>query len=256
MIDVSEAHEFGSPSHFYDPDIGKDTSRYSLPTPRRRFLPRLWDVVSISSAASARKRIKEISLWPDLDDAVNSWFPLDGEEGELVEDEGFLDALDAPSPATPTVIVAEPRKIDIITLLPPEIALQIFLYLDLTSITTVASVSSYWSTLSRDMQIWRELFFRQPHWQVNPMRAARRRLISRASRASSTFASPAALYSRWGRNSLLSLRSVANEAPYLEAPPLTLALDWIELYKTRTEIDRRWASGEPKLTRLAGHSDR
>lgn len=266
MINVAEARDIGGPSRLngntvvVPRDIAQRASA-TLPAQRKRLLPRLWDVVSVSST----RKIKEMSaLWPVDIDAVNEWFPLDGEEGELVEDEGFLDAIEDPAVAshdtstqadTQTPPIA-PCRVDIVSCLPPEIALQILLHLDLPSIISSSSVSRYWNALAHDMQIWKDLFFAQPHWQVNPSRAARRRMNSRASRASSTFASPAALYSRWGRNSLLSLRSVTNETSYLEAPPLTLAMDWMEMFKTRLEVDRRWLTREPKFSRLAGHHDR
>lgn len=265
----------GSQSPLWIPPYRRVSYRPPGPsiTGRKRILPRLWDVVS--SPNSSRRKLRSVRFWPTIDiEAVDQWFPLDGEEGELVEDEGFLDALEAPNinfqagPSTPTTItnresqsesLPKSSQLDIISLLPPEIGLQVFLYLDLNALAAVAAVSRYWSTLSRDMQIWRELFYRQPHWAVNPGRAARQRIRmnSKASHASSTFATPSALYSRWGRNSLLSLRSVwTSEHHQFEVPPLTLALNWSDMYKTRLEIDRRWDHSEPRVNRLVGHSDR
>lgn len=271
MIDISEVQDAGPPSPLYIPPYRRVAYRPAgiQNTTRKRFLPRLWDAVATSAVTPSRKKIKEMKLWPDFDiDAVSEWFPLDGEEGELVEDEGFLDALDMPanmgviptSDDPPAVVASlQPRKVDLINQLPPELALHVFLYLDLPGLAAAALVSRYWNAVSRDMQVWRGLFYRQPHWVVNPIKAARKRMRmnSRASRASSTFATPATLYSRWGRNSLLSLRSLAiNDAPVFETPPLTLALDWVDMYKSRLEIDRRWAKGEPRVNRLTGHADR
>lgn len=268
---MSEVQDIEGPSPLYIPPFRRVAYRPAgiQSASRKRFLPRLWDAVAMSAVSQSRKKIKEMKLWPDFDvDAVDEWFPLDGEEGELVEDEGFLDALDSPSNAgsalasdAPAAVTtpSQPRKLDLINHLPPELALHVFLYLDLPSLAMASLVSRYWNGLSRDTEIWRDLFYRQPHWVVNPVKAARKRMRmnSRASRASSTFASPAALYSRWGRNSLLSLRSLAiNDAPIFETPPLTLALDWADMYKSRLELDRRWAKGEPKVSRLTGHTDR
>lgn len=268
MIDISEAGNMDPLSPLYIPPYRRVAYRPLGQTIRskKRLLPRLWDVVASTAGTSPRKKLRDLKFWPEFDiEAVNEWFPLDGEEGELIEDEGFLDALGGANSEPGVTSVAdsqslhESRKLDIIALLPPEIALHIFLHLDPPSLATVAVVSRYWNVFSRDMQIWRELFYRQSHWTVNPARVARQRIRmnSRASHASSTFATPAALYNRWGRNSLLSLRSVwTGEVPPFEVPPLTLALDWNDLYKTRLEIDRRWDCGEPKVNRLAGHSDR
>lgn len=280
MIDISETRDIGPPSPLWIPPYRRVSYR-PVDTPiisaKKRLLPRLWDVVA---STGPRRKLKGIKFWPELDtEAVDQWFPLDGEEGELVEDEGFLDVLDPlnlnpnphseaesslAGPSAQTEYFPESRRFDIISYLPPEIALQVYLSLDLHALAAVAAVSRYWNTLSRDTQVWRELFYRQPHWAVSPGRAARQRLRmnSRASRASSTFATPAALYHRWGRNSLLSLRSVwtsdtpPSDMPPFEAPPLTLALDWMNLYKNRLEIDRRWAHSEPRVNRLAGHTDK
>lgn len=241
-----------------------------------------------SASSSARRHS---TLWPvDYDIGLGHWLPLDGEEGELVEDEGFLDSTIEPPPADHGIpfpshsTLLPSKKFDIVSHLPPELALHIFSYIvDLDSLASIARVSKYWNVLGSDTQIWRDMFMRRNgEWVINPTRAAvilkrqlktqqRVRMDSQASNATarSSFISPAILYNRWGRNSLLSLRSLNRKAaseqatssssyatsPYIEAPPLTL--DWKSMFRSRFEIDQRWTSldWEPRTTYFKGHSD-
>ncbi|TFK75685.1 WD40 repeat-like protein [Pluteus cervinus] len=76
--------------------------------------------------------------------------PLDGEEGELIDDEAcFID-------------VRAVTGIDILTLLPTELALQIISLLntadDLANVIACLSVSKAWHTLANDNSVWRALF--------------------------------------------------------------------------------------------------
>jgi F-box and WD-40 domain protein 1/11 len=212
--------------------------------------------------------------------------PLDGEEGELVEDEGFLDSFTVPPRSNGTQypshsLVLPPKRLDILFHLPAEIAMLVFLHIcDLPTLASASRVSRYWYELANDQQIWREMFARKElaqGWVVNPTRMkeklqARLRLDSHASSKTrkSAFVSPVVLYNRWGRNSLLSLRSLdsmcdcpdeyrsrdALAKPRREFIPLTLAMDWKEMYKSRLEIDIRWNNGEPRAMYFEGHTDR
>lgn len=305
MIELSDLDDslfnIGPPSPMYIPPYRRvalshhrHTSPASNPSGKRRLLPRLWEVMSTSSlgpSASSRKRLpsSQSTLWP-IDYDSGDWLPLDGEEGELVEDEGFLDSVvdppadhGIPYPSHSTAL--PPKKLDIISHLPPELALHIFCYiLDLPALAAISRVSRYWNILGGDMQVWRELFVRNEDWVINPTRATqslkhqlkhRLRMDSHSSAVTSrsAFTSPAVLYSRWGRNSLLSLRSLnqshrklamdqavalasGGPLPYSDAPPLSI--DWKSLFKSRFEIDRRWSTAdwEPRSTYFKGHVDR
>ncbi|KAG9103748.1 hypothetical protein FRC07_009929 [Ceratobasidium sp. 392] len=88
-------------------------------------------------------------------DVDGELLPLDGEEGELIDDEAcFLD-------------VRESDGIDIIGLLPPEVALHVLLQLDLDSVVACLGVSHAWRRLAMDDTVWRALFYRQLGWTVN-----------------------------------------------------------------------------------------
>lgn len=114
--------------------------------------------------------------------------------------------------------------LDIIMLLPSELALNVLSHLDLPSVIACSSVNQYWRLVAKDSQVWRTLFFRNTRWSVNAARLPMHH---------STSASP-------GMD--------------LDPPPL----DWQKLYRSRRELDRRWAdpSHKPKEIKLVGHSDR
>ena len=66
------------------------------------------------------------------------------------------------------------------------------------------------------------------------------------------------------RNRLLSLSSITSRTTESHAntryggiPPrlAPLAFNWTQLYKSRAELDRRWACAEPRQTRILGHAD-
>ncbi|KAF8892895.1 WD40-repeat-containing domain protein [Infundibulicybe gibba] len=124
-------------------------------SPFRSLLPRLWDVLSSPgrspsprpSLSSSRKGKVKI-----IDRDTNSYInycdlpPLDGEEGELIDDEAcFIDARAV-------------TGIDIITLLPPEIALTIFSKLPPATILACLCVCKSWHVLAADNAIWRVMF--------------------------------------------------------------------------------------------------
>jgi len=200
---------------------------------RSGLLPKLWDVLTTPSRHERRKM-----GWPTLD-ADGNLLPLGGEEGELVEDEGCYD-----------VVIQQPLmgKLDIISNVPSEVALQIFRILDLPSVLAAAVVSRLWYRFASDKTVWRQLFYRQLRWKVDPMLAPRKRISSRVSARV-----PASLYARWSRT---SFHSAFSSVPSLELPTANLELDWLGLYKSRLEIDRRWLGAEPKMQRIAGHMDR
>ncbi|KAF9516041.1 hypothetical protein BS47DRAFT_1376118 [Hydnum rufescens UP504] len=218
------------------PDISTPPALYfpHAPLKKRPLLPRIWDaVLSTPSSKKGKGRL----LGPTLD-ANGSPLPLDGEEGELIEDEGCFDVVAGPS-------FAPPGKIDFIASLPPEVALHILRHLDLSAVLVSLTVSRYWNRLASDKLVWRDLFYQQSRWKVNNLLASRPRI---SSRSSSMIASRSSLYGRWARNSLLSIQS-------RDVPVPDLSLDWLQMYKNRLQLDCRWASAEPKATRLSGHGD-
>ncbi|KAG6857516.1 hypothetical protein H0H87_002141 [Tephrocybe sp. NHM501043] len=134
-------------------------------TPLKNILPRLWDSVFPPPSNSytysygsqkARRRYMDHSIdYSELE-------PLDGEEGELitVDDEAcfFIDSHYGSRAVT---------GIDIIALLPPELALHIFEQLtsSLPVILTCGLVSHTWRELTTDNTVWRALFLAR--WNVD-----------------------------------------------------------------------------------------
>ncbi|CCM04480.1 uncharacterized protein FIBRA_06660 [Fibroporia radiculosa] len=213
-------------------------------------LPRLWDALREGSPGKKGKRrpgLPPTSSWATafIDEdgqEIIDWLnmpPLDGEEGELIDDEAcYIDA----TRVTGT---------DIISHLPTEIALYVLSFLDLPAVLSCLRVSRTWNCLSQDNSVWRSLFEqrRVDGWAVD---------LKRARHAPST-----------------SSGSLTASGTLVPAP---LEVDWSKIYWTRTELDRRWSGGvrtgiiaepnpdqplpesikafEPKLRRMSGHMDR
>lgn len=143
--EYSYPSSFNTPTRriFYSsPNLGALTN--SSPNPIRSFLPRLWDVFSSPSP----KKSPEFSDYSSLP-------PLDGEEGELVDDEAcFVD-------------VRAITGIDILLLLPPELSTYILAsFLDLPDLIACAAVSRPWRALVSDNMVWRGLL-KGEGWKVS-----------------------------------------------------------------------------------------
>ncbi|KAI0317812.1 WD40-repeat-containing domain protein [Amylostereum chailletii] len=247
----------------------------------RTIFPRLWDALS-SPARKGKGRsgpsydFEGYYSYADLP-------PLDGEEGELIDDEAcFMDA------EGPTSI-----GIDIIGKLPPELSIQLFRLLDLRSILASQVVSKTWHTLADDNAVWRDLFFRRQGWTINLTRATARGwsapeqfilptedyFSNYAFNGSTRLSVPTNVHSRSPSPSpegtplfvtpAPSSPAILFPSPFSEElpssqPSLTppsadapLTLPWRSLYQTRLTLDMRWASPSyhPRATRLAGHED-
>jgi len=169
----------------------------------RGFIPRFWDAIRRSKHKSSRF----------IDDGQ----PLDGEEGELIDDEACFIDLDPLTTAA-----------DIIARLPPELSIHLLSFLDLDSIIACRAVSRTWRVYAQDNAIWRGLFRRRTDWALD---------LSRA---------------RFSTATTRRVSYVPSISPGL--PPLSL--DWWLLYKSRTQLENRWLHGKAKMARISGHSDR
>jgi len=191
-----------SPSLAVTRPSSPEVVNHNLPRPRG-FLPRLWDALRRSKHKSSRF----------IDDGQ----PLDGEEGELIDDEACF--IDFGSFTTAADIVAR---------LPPELSIHLLGFLDLDSIIACRAVSRTWRIYAQDNVIWRDLFYRRTEWSLD---------LSRAQFSAAT----------------TRRASYISSIPQELAP---LSLDWRLLYKSRTQLEDRWLQGKANLTKISGHSDR
>ncbi|TFK53093.1 WD40 repeat-like protein [Heliocybe sulcata] len=262
----------------------KSYSLFPSPSNRSRFdrispcrstkglLPRLWDALSSPGKKGKAKSNYNYAVTTfDYSDLL----PLDGEEGELIDEACYIDSLAV-------------TGIDILSRLPPEIALYLLLFLDLPSTLACLSVSRTWRTLAADNGVWKELFYQKAGWAIDLDRAWARgwdgvRFVTAPSAApgASLFnaggwisRSPSTSTEGSGRGrrrvtALLSAPQAISASPSFASgstgTSVTLAgtagclaplsLDWRALYRARLELEKRWVGGEPRVTRISGHTD-
>lgn len=109
-------------------------------------------------------------------------------------------------------------RIDFITQLPAELAIQVLSHLDCTGLMTAARVSQAWRMTVSNQHIWRESFLREK---------------------TTTYATSGPITPGAG----------------LGVPTVKPTNDWREIYLAREELDRRWRKGEAKPVYLNGHTD-
>ncbi|KAJ6591092.1 WD40 repeat-like protein [Mycena vulgaris] len=245
-------------------------------SPFRSLLPRLWDVLSASPPRRQSPfsyNYSNSSIWAPKPIDYTQLPPLDGEEGELIDDEACF--------FCPPVRAV--TGIDILTLLPPELALHILALLlsssappsphapastvlaglsDHATATSAAlhdliaccSVSRKWALLASDNTVWRSAFVSRWGAPPRPPRLSSPAAISpppTPRRHSST------LDARMKKLPALPPDEAENTP---RAPPALLALNWRTLYRARLDLDRRWegtapSATEPRVTALSGHAD-
>ncbi|KAJ7757014.1 WD40 repeat-like protein [Mycena metata] len=238
---------------------GEDDWPFKRSSPFRSLIPRIWDVLSSSPPRRQSPfsyNYSNSSIWAPKQIDYAQLAPLDGEEGELIDDEACF--------FCPPVRAL--TGIDILTLLPPELALHILaLLLSPVSPTTPSkplsasrpilacrSVSRKWFRLASDNAVWRAAFVGRwgmlPHLPCAPI-----------------YEPPptprSVLDPRMKKLPALPPDEMPLAASSTTPAPLTL--DWCALYRTRLALDRRWegapgtenAQWEPRATALSGHAD-
>ncbi|KAF7329848.1 WD-REPEATS-REGION domain-containing protein [Mycena kentingensis (nom. inval.)] len=234
-------------------------------SPFRSLLPRLWD--ALSSSPPRRQSpysytSSNSSIWVSKPIDYAQLPPLDGEEGELIDDEACF--------FCPPVRAA--TGIDILTLLPPELGLHVLSLLAchrldfhypastvladipdhvieansaLDTLLACRSVSRKWARFANDNMVWRALY--TARWGPLPP------LLP------SMFATPPSTPSR--RSSIMPDRRM-KKLPALPPGELPAAPtpNFRQLYQARMELDRRWDGladdhWVPRSMALSGHSD-
>ncbi|KAK7042379.1 WD-repeats-region domain-containing protein [Favolaschia claudopus] len=219
-------------------------------SPFRSLLPRIWDVISSSPPRPLPPPKLMMIDYARLP-------PLDGEEGELIDDEACFFC-----PPVKALVTG----IDILTLLPPELSLHILLLLlpstrpdpraaaptllgdfpdhsqdnnlSLSALLSCRAVSRKWSRLASDNAIWRAAYFTRWGPPSTPL-------------------SLPPLPTLPTRPSLPPRSSSLGRMKKLPALPPDAPPDYSALYRARLALDRRWATPdwEPRATALSGHTD-
>lgn len=109
-------------------------------------------------------------------------------------------------------------RIDFVTQLPTELAIQVLSHLDCTGLMTASRVSQSWRGAVANQHIWRESFLREK---------------------TATYATSGPIVPGAG----------------FGVPDVKPTNDWREIYLAREELDRRWRRGEAKPVYLNGHMD-
>ncbi|KAF8752339.1 WD40 repeat-like protein [Rhizoctonia solani] len=167
--------------------------------------------------------------------------PLDGEEGELIDDEAcFMEPNDSDG-------------IDLLVMLPPELALYILSQLDLDSVVACLAVSHAWRRLASDDTVWRTLFYRQSGWFVNIPRRQAQILASQTLPAQSSQSRSPSLLSSLAPSSRRT--SAEPTRPPANLSQGEFSLNWPDLFRQRHKVARKWYFGAAKSNKLAGHLD-
>ncbi|KAK5659719.1 hypothetical protein OQA88_930 [Cercophora sp. LCS_1] len=109
-------------------------------------------------------------------------------------------------------------RVDFISQLPPELAIQILSLLDATNLSAASRVSKGWRYVAENQHIWRESFMREK---------------------TGTYATSG------------NVRPGAG----LGVPPVQPGTDWKDLYRVKEELDKRWKEGKARPVYLNGHTD-
>lgn len=109
-------------------------------------------------------------------------------------------------------------KVDFISRLPMELAIQVLALLDAQTLNTASRVSSGWRNVIKNQHIWRESFLREK---------------------TTTYATSGPVKPGTG----------------LGVPAVQPANNWKEIYRVKTELDKRWKEGKAQPVYLNGHTD-
>jgi len=109
-------------------------------------------------------------------------------------------------------------KVDFISQLPLELSIQILALLDAQTLITASRVCHRWHYVIQNQHIWRESFLREK---------------------TQTYATSGPVKPGAG----------------LGVPPIQPSNNWKEIYRVKTELDKRWKEGKARPVYLNGHTD-
>jgi F-box and WD-40 domain protein 1/11 len=138
------------------------------------------------------------------------------------EMEAYVPAEDVDSDVDVNVDGAEDTsdisKVDFISELPTELAIQILAYLDAAALANAQRVSKRWNMVATNQHIWRESFLREK---------------------TTTYATSGRVQPGTG----------------MGVPTLGPQNNWREIYRVKEQLDKRWKEGKARPVYLNGHSD-
>ncbi|KAK3322697.1 WD40-repeat-containing domain protein [Apodospora peruviana] len=137
---------------------------------------------------------------------VEAFVPQDGTDSDV--------DVDVASGEDETDIV----KVDFISRLPIELAIQVLAQLDAATLATASRVSRNWFEVVKNQHIWRESFLREK---------------------TGTYATSGPVKPGAG----------------LGVPTVQPSNNWKEIYRVKQELDERWKEGKSRSVYLHGHSD-
>ncbi|KAG1822357.1 WD40 repeat-like protein [Suillus variegatus] len=208
---------------------------------------------SIASGGSTKRRLWESISSPsprgsntngDVHVDYGALDPLDGEEGELVDHEGYFDAI----------------QCDL-----TELILHIFSLLPMRSVLACMLVSRSFYTLAKDTSVWLGVWKgREGRPRVRP-RAPYQSPYNHSYTHNFAYGLGSSVnymssYS-FPQNSLPSSSSSSSQddsdSDILGTNLGPLRLNWHTLYRSRATLERRWRDprGEPRVMRIEGHGD-
>ncbi|KYK56442.1 WD40 repeat-like-containing domain protein [Drechmeria coniospora] len=127
-----------------------------------------------------------------------------------------VDDVDGPGAVPPQDVNIS--RLDFISLLPAELAIQIMAFLGATALVKASAVCRSWNRISRSQHIWRESCLRQ---------------------MAGTFATGGPVVAGTG----------------LGIPPVMPSNDWRRIYQARYALAQRWKGGKARPVYLSGHLD-
>ncbi|KAL2163990.1 hypothetical protein VTH06DRAFT_3204 [Thermothelomyces fergusii] len=205
----SQTPSTGYPDHTFAPDLEPIESP-TFPIPGSGEQP---PIIPRNTGAAARHAAAIACSGRHGCDTMDAAMPAEPCVPEYDEVDSDVDVGTSAS-SDETAIV----KVDFISQLPLELAIQILSLLDAPTLHTASRVCSGWYHVIRNQHIWRESFLREK---------------------TTTYATSGPVKPGAG----------------LGVPPVRPANDWREIYRVRTELDRNWKEGKARPVYLNGHTD-
>ncbi|KAK7746115.1 hypothetical protein SLS62_009494 [Diatrype stigma] len=187
-----------------------------VPVPGNRFEP---PIIPHHTGAAAKAAVAMQNEYLVFAKQQHDWLSADGPHNDCESGIGItLTQSESESELTtgPSSSVA---RIDFISQLPVELAIQVFAHLDASHLATASRVSKLWCEVIKDQHVWRQSFLREK---------------------AATYATTLPVQPGTG----------------FGVPSIRSGNDWKKIYRARQELDQRWKIGRrARAVYLNGHLD-